>query len=293
VATTPTDGRDAIAQYASIAGAGALAAVLFGVRFCGGVSMPPKSPPPHVDPASARDVLASANETPLAYKGFIETDARDAGLPVPTVEAMGRRLVPRLDEQQIALAPGDPPKELAGLRLSAIVQTTEHGDDLLLVIDNPGDVDLAYDVVTTPSYGTSACGQRTIYPFNAMAVGAHSQERRSECVYRSGMVLGVSRVETLELNRLEAYYVSRVPPQAVGLDLRVSQGHQPSVIGSKMCNLMMSQSIRAQLESGKLRWRDLVDFYARHRCETYRFPDEYRAFEKDGEQPLPVVAAGE
>jgi hypothetical protein len=289
----PTDRADAIFQYASIGGAGVLAAVLFGVRFCGGVSMPPKPPPPRMDTLNARDVLATAADTPLAYKGYIESDARDAGLPVPTVEAMGRRLRPTLDEKQVGLAPGEPPKEIAGLKLSAVVEPGgEHGDDLVLVIDNPGDTDLAYDVVTTPSYGTNACSGRTILTFNALVVGAHSQERRSECVYRSGMVLGVSHVETLELNPLEAYYVSRVPPQAVGVDLRLAQGHRPSVPGSKMCNLMMSQSIRAGLENGTMKWRDLVDFYARHRCETYRFPDDYRAFEKDDQHQLPVVPGG-
>jgi hypothetical protein len=292
VATTPTDRAEAIAQYASIGGAAVLAAVLFGVRFCGGVTMPPKPPPPRVDTVNARDVLTSAADTPLAYKGYIEADARDAGLPVPSVDAMGRRLRPGLDEHQVGLAPGDPAKDIAGLRLRAIVQSTDHGDDLVLVIENRGDIDLAYDIVTAPSYGTSACSQRTIVPFNALVVGAHSEERRSECVYRNGMVLGVSRVETLELNPLEAYYLSRVPPQDVGVDLRLAQGHRPTVPGSKMCNLMMSQSIRAGLENGRLQWRDLVDFYARHRCETYRFPEGYRAFETDGERTLPVVPGG-
>jgi len=290
VATTPTDARsEQIVQYASIGGAAVLAAVLFGVRFCGGVSMPPKPPAPRIDPANARDVLASASETALAYKGIIETDAHDAGLPVPTVEEMGRHLVPTLTEPGVALAPGDAPRQIGALWLQAVVQSSEHGDDLVLVIDNRGDRDLAYDVVTTPSYGTGACGQRTILSFDANVVAPHSQERRSECVYRNGMVLGVSRVETLELNPLEAYYVSRVPPQALGLEQRRAQGHRPTVPGTRMCNLVMSQSIRGAIQSGQLRWRDLVDFYARHRCDTYQFPENYRAFEKDGEHPLPVV----
>jgi hypothetical protein len=255
--------------------------------------MPPKPPAPHVDPQAARDVLASADATPLAYKGYLQTDAETAGVPVPSVEAMGRKLVHRIDEAHVGLAPGDPPREIAGLRLSAVVQRGDNGDDLVLVIDNPGERDLAYDIVTKPSYGTSACNQRTIVAFNAMVVAAHAAEKRSECIYRSGMVLGIERVETLELAPLQTYYVSRVPPQAVGIELRLAQGHRPSLPGGvSVCNIAMSQSIRAGLENGTFGWRDLVDFYARHRCDTYRFPEDYRAFTKDGERPLPVVAGG-
>ena len=288
MATTSTDDRTF--EYGSIAGAAVLAAILFGWRFCSGVPMPPKPPAPHVDTASARDVLASADATPLAYKGYIQEDAEQAGVPVPTVEAMGKQLVHRIDEGKTTLGPGDPPRDIAGLRLSVVEERGERGDDLVLVIDNPGEMDLAYDVVTSPSYGTSACGQRSVLSFNAMVVAKHGEEKRSECVYRSGMVLGLERVETLELAPLQSYYVSRVPPQAVGLELRLAQGHRPSLpAGVPVCNISMSQRIRSGIEGGTIGWRDLVDFYARHRCDTYGFPDDYRAFTRDGERPLPVV----
>ncbi|HTJ40998.1 MAG TPA: hypothetical protein VL463_02855 [Kofleriaceae bacterium] len=291
MATTSTDDRTF--QYASIGGAAVLAAILFFVRFCGGVPMPPKPPPPRVDTAAAGDVLANADATALAYKGYIESDAQTAGVPVPSVEAMGKKLVPRSDESHFALAPGDRPREVAGLRLSAVVQRGDRGDDLVLVIANPGEVDLAYDIVTKPSYGTGACTQRTVRSFNAMVVAHHSEESRSECIYRSGMVLGIEKVETLELNPLESYYVSRVPPQAVGLELRLAQGHKPSLPGGvSVCNVAMSQTIRAGLENDTFGWRDLVDFYARHRCDSYSFPEDYRAFTKDGEKPLPAVSRG-
>lgn len=291
MAGTSTDDRTF--EYASVAGAALLAAILFGVRFCSGVAMPPKPPPPHLDPTSARDVLASADATPLAYKGYLEVDAQTAGVPVPSPEAMGKKLVHRIDEAHVGLSPGDPPRDIAGLRLSVVTERGDNGQDLVLVIANPGEADLAYDVVTTPSYGTGACSRRTVLPFNAMVVAHHGEEKRSECIYRSGMVLGIERVETLELSPLESYYVSRVPPQAVGLELRLAQGHKPSLPGGvSVCNIAMSQSIRSALESGTVQWRDLVDFYARHRCDTYRFPEDYRAFTRDGERPLPVVASG-
>jgi hypothetical protein len=55
---------------------------------------------------------------------------------------------------------------------------------------------------------------------------------------------------------------------------------------------MLSQAVREQLDRAEIGWRDLVDFYARHRCETYQFPVTYRAFKADGEQKLPVIEAG-
>lgn len=284
---TSTDERTF--QLATIGGAAALAAALFVLRFCGSVSMPPKPPAPQLDTMGARDVLASNDATPLAYKGYLENDAHDAQVPVPTVEAMGKKLVYRVDEAHRGLAPGDPPVEIAGLKLQAVVQPGARGDDLVLVIDNPTGVDLAYDVVTAPSYGTQACNGRKVLALDANVVAHHAEEKRSECVYRDGMVLGIEKVETLELNPLESYYVSRTPPHALGLDPRLAAGHRP---GFPVCNISMSQSIRAALESGSVTWRDLVDFYARHRCDTYGFPDGYHAFAADGEHPLPVVSTG-
>jgi hypothetical protein len=291
VATTSTDDR--VFEYGSIAVAAALAAILFGWRFCSSVPMPPRPAAPKIDTSNARDVLASADATPEAYKAFVENDAEKYGVPAPSIEAMGKVLGPRTDPGGVSLAPGDPPRDIAGLRLSVVVERGDSGDDLVLVIDNPTDHDLAYDIVTSPSYGTSACGRRSVLSFNALVVARHGEEKRSECIYRSGMVLGLQHVETLELNPLETIYVSRVPPAAMGVELRLAQGHRPSLpSGVGMCNVSMSQSIRAGIESGAIAWRDLVDFYARHRCDTYSFPDDYRAFTKDNERPLPAVAGG-
>jgi hypothetical protein len=286
----PIDLRDdRTFQYVTIAGAVALAIALGSLRFCGGVSMPAKPPAPHVDRAAASDVLASADATPRVYKSYLDHDADVAGVRPPTIEAMGARLVGQVDESRHALSPGDAPIDVAGLRLSVLVEK----NDLVLVIENPGDIDLAYAVQTNPSYGTALCSQRTVRSFNAMVVARGTAEKRVECVYREGLVLAIERVETIALNPLQSTYVSRVPPAAVGVETRLAQGHRPRLpAGVEVCNLSMSQSIRSAIENGAISWRDLVDFYARHRCETYGFPDGYHAFGKDGERPLPVVNAG-
>ncbi|MCE9576895.1 MAG: hypothetical protein K8W52_27360 [Deltaproteobacteria bacterium] len=234
-------------------------------------------------------MLASADATPRVYQSYLAHDAEVAGVKTPSIDEMGRRLVSRLDESRHPLSPGDAPIEVAGLRLSVLVEK----DDLVLVIENPGEVDLAYSIVTKPSYGNSLCAQRRVRPFNAMVVGHESAEKRVECAYRDGLVLAVERVETVALNPLESSYVSRVSPTAVGIETRLAQGHQPRLpVGVDICNLSMSQTIRSSLENGVIGWRDLVDFYARHRCESYGFPEGYRAFSKDAERPLPVVSSG-
>lgn len=286
----PIDLRDdRTFNIATIAGAAVLAIALGALRFCGGVKMPPKPPKPAVDRVGASEVLASADATPRVYQGYLSHDAEAAGVPVPSPAVMGARLVSRLDEARHPLSPGDAPIDVAGLRLSVIV---ERGD-LVLVIENPGTSDLAYAIGTKPSYGTSLCAERKVRGFNAMVVAAGTAEKRVECAFRDGLVLAIERVETVALNPLQSSYVSRVPPTAVGIETRLAQGHQPRLpAGVDVCNLSMSQSIRSQIESGVVTWRDLVDFYARHRCESYGFPEGYRAFTKDNERSLPVVNAG-
>jgi len=49
--------------------------------------------------------------------------------------------------------------------------------------------------------------------------------------------------------------------------------------------------VRSGIERGDITWRDLADFYARHRCQTYPFPPKYHAFRENGEQALPAVDA--
>ena len=48
------------------------------------------------------------------------------------------------------------------------------------------------------------------------------------------------------------------------------------------------QAIRNALAKNLATWRDIVDFYGRHRCETYRFPTGYRAFTRKGQWAVPV-----
>jgi hypothetical protein len=58
------------------------------------------------------------------------------------------------------------------------------------------------------------------------------------------------------------------------------------------CTSIVPQALRIGLERGEIGWRDLIDFYARHPCQTYQFSMTYQAFTGNGAQRLPVTAQG-
>lgn len=272
-------------------GVGAAAVVLFGaltaLRFCGDVGpLPPKPPPPR--PAGpARDLVARGAASPAVYQEFLEKDAALANARVPSREEMGRQFPYRVDEARHVLEIGAPPIDLAGLRLDV----TLDAGALVLRFENLTGSDLAYHLETSPTPNISGCTQAPARPFNAMVIGKGGRSARVECAFREGMALAVTTVETLEVPPLSAYYLTQLPPQLVGVEDRIARGHQRLASGEP-CSAVVSQVVRNAIDRGVLGWRDLVDFYARHRCATYRFPPEYRAFRANNERELPVTAAG-
>ena len=271
-------------RIGAAAAAVGLALAITSLRFCGAVSLPSKPEPPSESLATSQDVLRAASETEGSWLGYIDRDAATAGVAAPSATAMAKKLVYRSDEGHHSLAPGEPALEVAGLRLTAIASR----GTLSLRVENRTERDVAYHVVTRPS-PASACTRRDLLPHNAQVIAKGGREERSECEYHDGMSLEIDRIESIELAPLQAYYVSRVPPIALGSEPRLARGHEPELpAGQAICNLTPSQAQRAAIENGAVTWRDLVDFYARHRCDTYRFPTYYRAFMKDGEMPLPA-----
>jgi len=267
-----------------VAGGVVLVAVITYLRFCGTMSLPPKPPPPSGPSGTTRELLSKSTASPSVYLGFIERDASAAGTHAPTLDEMARKFPYRVDESRHVLEPGQPAIEVAGLRL----HVERSGGDVVLAIRNLAAADVAYEVTTTPSSGAQLCAGARPLPMNAMVIAKGASETRTECVWREGMAIAVTKVETLELPPLSAWYVGQVPPSLVGIDERISRGHR-GVDTKDPCRAVMSQVVRAGIDRGDIGWRDLVDFYARHRCQTYQFPPKYRAFKNDGERSLPVV----
>ncbi len=256
------------------------------MRFCGSVSLPQKPAP--VGPAgTTRDLLVKGTASPAVYQDSLAKDAATAGVRTPSIEEMGRKLVYRVDEGRHILEVGQPGIEIGGLKL----RVDRSGESMVLQIDNTTMADLGYAVTTSLTPNISGCSSARVLPFNAMVLTKGGSETRVECIFRQGVSLAVTRVETVEVPPLSAWYLSLVPPTLVGIDDRVARGHRGPETGAK-CSTTVSQAVRSGLESGEIGWRDLVDFYARHRCSTYRFPMSYRAFKTDTERQLPAVNPG-
>jgi hypothetical protein len=270
-------------------GIGLVAALVF-LRFCGDLGVPDKPPRPRYEDLPekvAREVSASTE----IYVQTLDRDALTAGVSAPSLEDMGRAYTWRVDTKGHVLQPGGAPITVAGLRLSAISHRVQGSEPLFsLVVENPGTSAVAYRVETDISSGNAACQNRTLLPHNGNVIAAGGRQVRGECVFKKGIELYVRQVETADLPPLAAFYLSLVPPQAMGVEERVAGGHRPQLpAGVVPCNVAMSQSVRAGLEDGAVTWRDLADFYSRHTCARYQYIDGYRAFTSDGERGLPAV----
>jgi hypothetical protein len=275
---------DAQFRVGVVVGGIVLVAVITLVRFCGSLSLPAKPPPLQEPQGTQRQLLSSTASSPGVYRDYIEHDAAAAGVRVPSVGEMSKKLVYRVDDSREVLEPGKPAIEVAGLRLRA----ERSGDALVLVIQNLVESDLAYNVVTTIANGsTSACTPVPALPINAMVIARGASQSRTECAWRDGMAIAVTKVETLEVGPLSSYYLSEAPPALVGLDPRIARGHR-GVETKEPCSGVVPRVVSAGLERGDLGWRDLADFYARHRCQSFQFPMTYRAFKSDNERQLPV-----
>ncbi len=269
-----------------LAGGVALVVGISVVRFCGSVSIPEK-PAPSYATGTQSQALSKSTASQAVYKELLQKDAAAAGVRTPTIEDMSRKLTYRVDEARHILEVGEPVIDIAGVSLALF----HEGNAMVLEIRNTTQSDLAYSVVSQPTPNISECNSATPLSFNALVVGNGKTERRVECVWREDMALAITRVETLEVSPMSAWLLGLVPPALIGLDQRTSRGHR-GVVANETCASVVSQAVRSGLEKGQIGWRDLVDFYARHRCPTYRFPLTYRAFKSDNEQEIPVVESG-
>lgn len=276
---------DAQFRIGVVGGAILLAASLTAARFCGSVSLPEKPDAPvSLARGGTQQIVEQTNASPAIYQDYLAKDAAAAGVPIPSYEEMRRKLPSALDERRQVLEVGDAPIDVAGLRLSA----AHTGDALVLEIQNVTKSDLAYLVVTEPTPNFGGCASVQPLPFNAVVIAKGTQETRVECTWRTGIAIAVKRVETVEVTPLQAWYLMQVPPGQLLIDPRVARGHRLP-LAKERCMSLGAQAVRSAVENGEIVWRDLVDFYARHRCQTYQFPATYRAFTADEQRVIPAT----
>jgi len=263
-----------------IAGSIVLVGVITSLRFCGHLSLPPKPAEPKGPTGTSRQLLTRSSASPEVYQHYLEDDAQAAGVRAPTTEEMSRKFAYRVDEARHPLEIGKP-LELAGLRIHA----ERAGDQVSLVIQNTLPTDVAYHVVTNAS-SFVACSDARPLPFNAMILHKGGQETRAECI--ADQPIALTKVETLEVPPLAAWYLAQLPPSLVGLEDHVVRGHR-GLPAKEPCTVGISAVVRSGMERGEITWRDLTDFYARHRCQSYQFPSSYRAITSDGQRVIPAV----
>jgi hypothetical protein len=258
------------------------------VRFCGSVSLPAKPAPPANETGGAsKDLLTKSSVAQPVYEDFVRKDAAEAGVPAPTYEEMTKKLAFRSDETRHVLEVGQPPIEVAGLQLAAVIAN----ETLALEMKNTTSENLGYYIKTSPTPNSGECNRARPLPLDVMVIGKGEKQTRVECVYREGMALVVEKVQTVETSPLSAYYLRQVPPALVGVEERVAKGHVAPK-SKEPCSPILSQAVRTSFERGQIDWRDLADFYSRHRCQTYSFPLGYRAFTEDGQHPVPATDSG-
>jgi hypothetical protein len=265
-----------------LAGAVVLITVITYLRFCGSVGLPPKPAPPTGPSGTQSELLSKSATSPTVYTGFLESDATAAGVRTPTLAEMSRKLPYRVDEARHVLELGQPPIDVAGLR----IRLERSSDQVVMVIQNLLESDAAYEVTSTASGGANCNAARPL-PFNAMVIAKGQSERRTECTWREGMSIIVTKVETIEVSALSGWYLSQLPPQVAGIEDRIARGHR-GVDSKEKCSAVVSQVVRTGFDRGEIGWRDLIDFYSRHRCQTYQFPSTYRAFKTDNERAVPA-----
>lgn len=248
--------------------------------------LPPQPPPP-----TAEDVRKT-DFTPEMYRAYLSRDADTYGVDGMDPARLADVFPYRYTEPDAIL--GASPLDVPGLRLSVRAETlsaqassgTYRAEHLILSVQNLTDSHLAYRITTNAGVGDSRCSAKATIGHDAIALRPHQTIERSECLASPQARVRVETVETMVIPELSYFYVSRLYPPQIGYDQRTTRGHEPPK--GEPCKFLPEQQIRKGLTDGSLGWRDVIDFYARHRCETYLFPTGYHAFTRAGELPLPV-----
>jgi len=272
------------------------AMVLLRLRF-GYAFETPEPPPTTAEMYGDTPSIATPNRTQpeedegvSAYAEELANDSKKYSIrPVATVASTSRALRYAQDVEVRPLVPGAAPIEVLGLKLSASVKDLKNTafQQYELTIENMRSKAVAYRIRTKPSVNPKVCYRKQDQRHNAVALDRRAKITRSECVWRKGWSMELLSVEVIDLPSLGFAYVSAVPPARLGVDTRTGRGHRPDHSATRICNVVHSVSVEKAMENGEVTWRDLVDFYARHRCESYVFSATYRAFEGEGDLALP------
>lgn len=268
--------------------------IVLGVLILHAASNPPPTPKrPEPPPPPSAMINSEQRFSVLYYKALVEQDAKSFGIQAPPYEdlAQPNAYFDELRERQHLRIKA--PIETRHLRISLEIskQTTTieahtlTTDHLALRIENRTPLYLAYRVETSVA-DKSKCAMKANLAHNAIALEPEQTVLRTECIYRKDAQIDVTRIEVIELPGLSAFYVSRLPINAILYDPRTSAGHTPTQ-GTLCAQTFSWREIKDGIDKKDLGWRDVIDFYARHNCSEYSFFRSYR-YRGDPAAPLPA-----
>lgn len=242
-----------------------------------------------VPPASARERALAAppsyTETPVYYRTELE-----ASLASLELEADVDTLLERLRQPNVFYHPithGAPITMRAGeSRTEQQLELVVLHEDLrvkrgglesnsphtLIQLTNVGQVALAYRLLARSKDGGD-CKARAVTQYDALVLDPGETARVSICS-------GTHEVEVVDLRmmeldeRIQVRWVRQIPPAAFGLDEIAIRSHK-SAKTVPSCGHVPSQATAKQLMDGAAQWEDVVDFYSRHDCNIYRWPNSY------------------
>jgi hypothetical protein len=274
-------------------GASGLFVVVMGTLLLYSGEPPPAPAPPQPPPPPEVTMNSVLKYSQPVYLALVETDARSFKVPIPSLERLGKpnKYFEELKSRHRLKARGSvetPHLRLAmavGKRSASLEGQSFAVDHLLLRIENRTDKWLAYRVETTVA-DKHKCNSKGDLAHNALVLEPHQTIERSECLYRSDPYIEVTHAEVIELDALEAHYVSRLPANPTLYDPRTAAGHVP--LAGAMCPQTFSwREIQEGLEKKQIGWKDVIDFYARHNCDEYSFFKGYR-YRTSASDPLPA-----
>lgn len=261
---------------------------------------PPPPPPPPPPPAQTT-VTGMLRFTEGYFRANLDDDVKRYGTAPVELAALARPLAYSEElERPQTLKADRGTLETPHLKLATHIikewAVTESGqrfrfEHMVLDITNKGDQPIAYRVQTSVPK-QEKCRSKAHMQHNAIALKPGETASRTECLWNPGMTVTVNAIEVLELPELGYHYVSNLPPSQIGLDERTAEGHTPPK-GGRPCKFVPWRDIQA----AKATWADVVDFYARHNCETYSYFRGYTRWTAPGALPAkptapPQVAAG-
>jgi hypothetical protein len=276
-----------------VVGATGLAFIVLGTMILYAGEPPPAPEPPRTPPAPEVTMNSMLKYSQPVYRALLEMDARNFKVRIPSLTELGQPNVYVEELSGRRTLKVKSPIETAHLRLTLkVARKTAHlegqpyaVDHLVLRIENRTGKFLAYRVQTAVN-DSRRCASMGELAHNALVLKPRQSLERTECLYRANENVDVTRAEVIELAPLQAYYVSRLPANPTLYDARTSGGHTP-LAGSVCPQTFSWREIQEGVDQGRIGWKDVIDFYARHNCDEYSFFKDYR-YRSSASDPLPA-----